>query len=201
MCTCKSFFLFSLRILSSHWCFGWWWTSDQHSLGKWRNFGKYQMQSCHVTSVVLYFLSVTDLFRAASSEGENSFMVFLCSGGTPCVPVCAHGLLLCHWPPLKRAWLCPLWTFPSGIYAHWWDPLWAFSSPAWTAPDLSACSNRRAAPAPWSSWWPSIGFFPVRPCFSCTWGHRTGHGSPGAASPMLTRGEEAPLLSCWQYFA
>lgn len=39
------------------------------------------------------------------------------------VSVCSYHLWFCHWTPLKRAWLCPLWwTLPSGIFIHWWDP-------------------------------------------------------------------------------
>ena len=34
------------------------------------------------------------------------------------VPICAHHLWSCHWALLRRAWLCPLCTLPSGIYIH-----------------------------------------------------------------------------------
>ena len=44
--------------------------------------------------------------------------VFWCVEGTSCVSVCAHCFWSCHWAPLKRAWLCPLCTLPSGIYIH-----------------------------------------------------------------------------------
>lgn len=27
-----------------------------------------------------------------------------------------------HWAQLSRAWLCPLYTLPSSISTHWWDP-------------------------------------------------------------------------------
>jgi len=40
----------------------------------------------------------------------------------PGVPVCACGLMSCHWAPLKRAWLCTLCTFLSGA------SLWAEQS-------------------------------------------------------------------------
>jgi len=36
----------------------------------------------------------------------------------PCAPVCAHGLLLWIWAPLKEAWLCSHCTLPSGVYRH-----------------------------------------------------------------------------------
>lgn len=47
--------------------------------------------------------------------------VSLGSEGTSCVSGCVHCLWVCHQQPLKRAWLNPLCTFPSGIHTHWWD--------------------------------------------------------------------------------
>ena len=44
-----------------------------------------------------------------------------CSDETSSVPVCGYCLLNCHWAPLKRAWLCSLCIFNSGIYRHWKD--------------------------------------------------------------------------------
>lgn len=34
----------------------------------------------------------------------------------------ARCLLTCHWALQKRTWLLLLYTHPSDIYAHWWDP-------------------------------------------------------------------------------
>lgn len=59
--------------------------------------------------------------------------------------VCAHCLWSCHWVPLKTLdpLLCML---PSGFCTYWWDPLWAFSSPGYTAlPALSLSSLERCS--------------------------------------------------------
>lgn len=37
-------------------------------------------------------------------------------GSTTWASVCAHCLWFCHWAALRRAWLCPLCSLPSGIY-------------------------------------------------------------------------------------
>jgi len=41
------------------------------------------------------------------------------------VSVCAHFFVLYRWIQLKRAWLCWLYTLPSGVCRHWWGPSWA----------------------------------------------------------------------------
>lgn len=46
-----------------------------------------------------------------------------CSKGTISVPLCAHSLFSWLWALLKRAWLHPLCTLPSGIYTHVSDTL------------------------------------------------------------------------------
>ena len=40
---------------------------------------------------------------------------------------------------------------------------------------------------------------PVAPCPSCTGEPRTGHSTPGVASPGLSRGGGSPPLTCWQH--
>lgn len=67
--------------------------------------------------------------------------------------------------------------------------LWAFFSPSWTVPDLSACHNRDVlVPSP--SLWLLDWFQYVHVSF--TGKPRTGHSTPGVASPMLDRGEGWP---------
>lgn len=68
----------------------------------------------------LHQCSITAQWRSASR----------CSDRTSHIPVCAHCLLTWHWEPMKRAWLHLLCMLPSGMYRHWWDRPWTFSSPA-----------------------------------------------------------------------
>jgi len=94
---------------------------------------------------------------------------------TSCDAVCAHYLLSWHWAPLTTAWLCPLCTFPTGIYEHWQDPpsfplYQASFLPSWAVPAFSASPHSRGALLHLSSWRISVGLFPVCPCLSCT-GH------------------------------
>ena len=62
---------------------------------------------------------------------------------------------------------------------------WAFSSPGWTVPALSASPHRRGAPVPSSSLWPFTGHSPLCPCLCCTGEPITGLRTPGVASPVL----------------
>ena len=101
------------------------------------------------------------------------------------VSVCAHCLWSCHWAPLKRAWFCPLCTLPWSIDTHRLHIPWAFSSPSWAVPALSAFPYRGGAPVPSSSLWHFVGLFPVCPCLSCSEESSTGHSTPGVASPVL----------------
>jgi len=65
----------------------------------------------------------------------------------------------------------PLWKVPpqlslqvlEGTYGTPWSLLFS----GWSAPALSACICRGAAPALWSSLWPSSGLAPTAPCSSC----------------------------------
>lgn len=56
----------------------------------------------------------------------------------PRVSACAHCLCSCHWAPLKRVGLHPLWALPPGIDLHWCHFPWAFFSPGQTVPGLSS---------------------------------------------------------------
>lgn len=57
MYTCKSFFLFSLRILLSRCCFGWWWTSKTAQLRKVKKFWKISdtKMSCNISGFIFFF--------------------------------------------------------------------------------------------------------------------------------------------------
>lgn len=46
-------------------------------------------------------------------------MFSLCLNGISHISICAQWLLPSHWSPLKEAWLCLLYSLPSGIYRHW----------------------------------------------------------------------------------
>ena len=61
-----------------------------------------------------------------------------------CVPIASGPVTGRHW----RVWLHLLCTLPSGVYTHWQDTPWAFSSPDWTVPALSVFPHRRDAPIP-----------------------------------------------------
>lgn len=77
-----------------------------------------------------------------------------------CASVCAHCLLFCHWAAL-RARLCLLYTFPSGIYEHWWDlshpklshPKLSqtFSSPGWTLCSQHFLTGELLLSTPWTT--------------------------------------------------
>lgn len=78
---------------------------------------------CHIQAVseclqgwrLQPLLAASSSAQAASQQKSASW----CSEGASCVSVCACGLWVCHWEPLKRDWLCPLCTLLSGIHAHW----------------------------------------------------------------------------------
>lgn len=114
-----------------------------------------------------------------------------------CVLVASVSVTRYHW---KNAWLHPLCVFPSRIYIHWWDLPWAFSSPGWTVLAFLAFPPRRDAPVPSSSWWPSGGLSPLGPYLSCTGEPRSGAGTPGVASPVLSRNRKISPSIYWQYF-
>ena len=69
----------------------------------------------------------------------------------------AHCLLSWHWALLKRAWLCPLCTFPSGIYIHCGDlpvpPLFQAEQSQLSASDEASPELRQRAGLPPSSCW------------------------------------------------
>jgi len=54
----------------------------------------------------------------------------------------------------------------------------------------------RGVPVPSPSLWPFAGLSPVCPCLSRTGEPRTGHSTPGEASPVLSRGEGSHLSTC-----
>lgn len=69
--------------------------------------------------------------------------------------------LPCLRAPMKRAWLHPLYTLPSS-YLLMRISLSIILS--WPVPALIAFHDRRVAPAPWSSLWPSAELFPLCQC-------------------------------------
>jgi len=77
---------------------------------------------------ILQPLWATSASALSSSQWKCAF---LWSDRASCVSVCAP-LWSCRWAPLKRAWLRPSCTLPSGTCTHWWDPARAFSSLGYT---------------------------------------------------------------------
>ena len=113
------------------------------------------------------------------------------------VPIASSPVTGHHWKEPG----CILFASSLKVFIHVWDPpSWAFPSPGWTVPAFSAFPHRRDVPVPPSSSWPFIGPSPVCRRLSCTGEPRTGHSTPGVASPVLSRGEGEPPSTCWQCF-
>ena len=113
------------------------------------------------------------------------------------VPVCASCLFSQHWAPQTRFWLYPLCILPSGIYRHGYR-LNTFLQAEHFSIKLS--SQERCS-SPFIILCPYVQPFSVCACLSCTRGPRTGHSTPGVASPMQNRREGSSLLTYWQHFA
>lgn len=111
------------------------------------------------------------------------------SDGAFCSSVFA--LLIFHCTPLKSAWLYPLYYFPSGVFIHWQDFLWAFSSPDWKAPSLSTFLSREILQSLNHLPSPSLELSGSFISLLC-WGAQTELITPAMASPALSRREEAP---------
>lgn len=69
---------------------------------------------------------------------------FLCLNGFSCISICAASLFL----DTEKTLQCVLYSLQSDVYICWWDPSWAFSSPDWTFPALSASPSISNTPSP-----------------------------------------------------
>lgn len=118
-----------------------------------------------------------------------------CSKGTISVPLCAHSLFSWLWALLKRAWLHPLCTLPSGIYTHLSDTLETpflqvelsqLSQPHFIGEVLQSLHHLGSPPR----------LFLVCPGLSCTVLPRNVQSTPGVASQLPSKEEGSPLLNC-----
>lgn len=78
------------------------------------------------------------------------------TGNLLCLSLYSLPLVL---PPVttEESWLCLLCTLPLDIFINWLGAPWAFSSPDWTVPDVSAFPPRQGASGPQLSLWPLPG--------------------------------------------
>lgn len=107
------------------------------------------------------------------------------------ISVSFYAHCLCHWAPLKTAWLHSLCTLPAGISIHYDSLSLLFSglnSPCFLSLSLQDQSlNHLCSPLLDS---------PVHQYPSQTRKPRIGLG---VASPVLNRGAEFPPSACWQH--